>query len=73
MRKKKDVFLSAFLKEEAVLNKKTVNLQGSGITTIDEISPFLCSEIEILNLSNNKLTSLKGIEQFVVLKELDIS
>jgi len=40
---------------------------------IDEISPFLSSEIETLNLKNNKLTSLKGIEQLSFLKELDIS
>jgi hypothetical protein len=37
------------------------------------VSPFLCSEIENLNLHKNKLSSLKNIDQFVFLKELDVS
>jgi len=40
---------------------------------IDQVSPFLCGEIESLNLHKNKLSSLKNISQFHFLKELDIS
>lgn len=73
MRKKKDICLSSFLREEAIINLREVDLSNKGITVIDEISPFLCSEIESLNLSNNRIVAVKNLSQFTALKELDIS
>ena len=45
MKKKKEVLLSSFLKEEESPRHNTVNLSGQGITKVDEISPFLCGQI----------------------------
>ena len=73
MRKQKQVCISGFLVDRALTPTKLLSLPEKNITIIDEINTYLASEVESLDLRGNRLTSLKGIEQFTCLKELDIS
>jgi hypothetical protein len=43
MRKKKEIGISTFLKEENVIKNKTADLDKKNISIIDKVSPFICS------------------------------
>jgi Leucine-rich repeat (LRR) protein len=73
MRKHKQVGISAFLADRSPTTTNILSLPDRNITTIDEINPYLASEVESLDLRANRLASLKGIEQFSCLRELDVS
>lgn len=73
MRKQKQVGISTFLAHRSPAPTKILSLPDKNITVIDEINPYLASEVESLDLRANRLASLKGIEQFTCLKELDVS
>jgi hypothetical protein len=63
-----------FIEDE---KERTLTLTDRNISSIEEITSWFSDneleEIDILNLSNNNITSLKGIERFKGLKELDLS
>jgi hypothetical protein len=73
MRRHKQVGLSTFLHDHTHIPHKLLALPAKNISVIDELNPYLASEVESLDLHANRLTSLKGIEQFTCLRELDIS
>lgn len=64
-------------KEKVKPKKGQLSLKNRGISKIDEIVYFLSDEelaqITVLNLSQNKIDSLEGIEKFSNLKKLDLS
>lgn len=63
-----------FIEDE---EERTLTLTDRNISSIEEITSWFSDneleEIDILNISNNNITSLKGIERFKGLKELDLS
>lgn len=68
MRRQKQIPISSFLHPKTKIINKSISLPSNGINILDELDHYVCGEIESLDLSCNKLTSLKGIEQFTALK-----
>jgi Leucine-rich repeat (LRR) protein len=73
MRRQKQIPISSFLHPKTKIINKSISLSANNINLLDELDHYVSSEIECLDLSCNKLTSLKGIEQFTELKELNIA
>ena len=73
MRRQKQIPISSFLHPKTKIINKSISLPSNGINILDELDHYVCGEIESLDLSCNKLTSLKGIEQFTALKQLNIA
>jgi hypothetical protein len=61
MRRQKQIPISSFLNQKTKIINKSISLTASGINILDELDHYICGEIESLDLSCNKLTSLKGI------------
>ena len=61
MRKRNEIKLSDFLHKNSVIKNKKFDASGKNIGEIGDIDAYICSEVETLNLSNNRLKSLKGI------------